>query len=27
VPIGFGLGALEPANWTREYGLEFRYRF
>ena len=27
VPVGFGLGVLEPANWTREYGLELRYRF
>jgi opacity protein-like surface antigen len=27
VPIGFGFGGLEPENWTREYGLEFRYRF
>jgi opacity protein-like surface antigen len=27
VPIGFGFGAMEPENWTREYGLEFRYRF
>ena len=27
VPIGFGEGAYEPANWTREYGLELRYRF
>jgi hypothetical protein len=26
-PIGFGLGALEPANSTREYGAEVRYRF
>ena len=26
-PIGFGLGGLEPANWTREYGFEVRYRF
>ena len=22
-----GSGALEPANWTREYGLELRYRY
>jgi outer membrane protein with beta-barrel domain len=27
VPIGGGFGGLEPANWTREYGLELRYRF
>jgi len=27
VPIGFGFGAMEPANWTREYGVELRYRF
>lgn len=27
VPIGGGLGVMEPENWTREYGLEFRYRF
>lgn len=26
-PIGFGLGALEPANSTRESGIELRYRF
>jgi hypothetical protein len=26
-PIGFGFGALEPANWTRESGVELRYRF
>ncbi len=26
-PIGAGLGGLEPANWTRESGVEFRYRF
>lgn len=26
-PIGFGFGALEPENWTREYGVEVRYRF
>lgn len=26
-PIGFGLGALEPANTTRESGIEVRYRF
>jgi Outer membrane protein beta-barrel domain len=24
---GRPLGAREPENWTREYGLEFRYRF
>ena len=27
VPIGLGRTAMEPANWTREYGLELRYRF
>ena len=27
VPIGLGFVAMEPANWTREYGLELRYRF
>ena len=27
VPIGFGSGALEPKNETREYGLEVKYRF
>jgi len=27
VPIGLGKAAMEPANWTREYGLELRYRF
>jgi hypothetical protein len=27
VPIGFGFGGLEPENWTREYGVELRYRF
>jgi opacity protein-like surface antigen len=27
VPIGFGFDAMEPANWTREYGVELRYRF
>lgn len=27
VPIGFGFGAMEPENWTREYGVELRYRF
>lgn len=27
VPIGLGTAAIEPANWTREYGLELRYRF
>jgi len=26
-PIGLGRGGLEPANWTRESGIEFRYRF
>ena len=26
-PIGLGRGGLEPANWTRETGIEFRYRF
>jgi Outer membrane protein beta-barrel domain len=26
-PAGFGLGLLEPANNTREYGVEARYRF
>jgi hypothetical protein len=26
-PIGGGAFGLEPANWTREYGLEIRYRF
>lgn len=27
VPVAVGVGAMEPANWTREYGLELRYRF
>jgi hypothetical protein len=27
VPIAPGLAGMEPANWTREYGLELRYRF
>lgn len=27
VSIGGGLGVMEPENWTREYGVEFRYRF
>ena len=27
VSIGGGFGALEPENWTREVGVEFRYRF
>ncbi|MGC2517834.1 MAG: outer membrane beta-barrel protein [Burkholderiales bacterium] len=27
VPIGFGRGAQEPRNQTREYGLELKYRF
>jgi len=27
VPISSTVGIMEPANWTREYGLEFRYRF
>ena len=26
-PIGLGAAGLEPANWTREGGIEFRYRF
>lgn len=26
-PIGMGLAGYEPANWTREAGLELRYRF
>ncbi len=26
-PIGRGRAGLEPANWTRESGIEFRYRF
>jgi hypothetical protein len=24
---GVPVGGLEPANWTREFGIEFRYRF
>jgi hypothetical protein len=27
VPVGLGTVAMEPANWTREYGVELRYRF
>ncbi len=27
VPIGMGFGGQEPANWTREFGVEFKYRF
>jgi hypothetical protein len=27
VPVAPGVGAMEPANWTREYGVELRYRF
>ena len=27
VPIGGGYGAQEPENWTKEYGVELRYRF
>jgi hypothetical protein len=27
VPIGLGFSAMEPENWTREYGVELRYRF
>jgi len=27
VPVGLGFVVTEPANWTREYGLELRYRF
>jgi hypothetical protein len=27
VPISPTVGLLEPANWTREYGVELRYRF
>jgi hypothetical protein len=27
VPIGGGYGAREPENYTREYGVELRYRF
>ena len=26
-PVGLGQSGLEPANWTRESGIEFRYRF
>jgi hypothetical protein len=26
-PVGLGRSGLEPANWTRESGIEFRYRF
>lgn len=26
-PIGLGFAGLEPANWTRESGVELRYRF
>ena len=26
-PIGLGQAALEPENYTRETGIEFRYRF
>jgi hypothetical protein len=26
-PIGGGRSGLEPENWTREIGVEFRYRF
>ncbi len=26
-PIGMGLAGYEPANWTREAGVELRYRF
>jgi hypothetical protein len=26
-PIGGGFSGLEPENFTREYGLELRYRF
>ncbi len=26
-PIGPGVAGREPANWTRESGIEFRYRF
>jgi hypothetical protein len=25
--IGGGFAGMEPKNWTREGGLEFRYRF
>ena len=27
VPIGGGFVGMEPENWTREYGVELRYRF
>ena len=27
VPIGLGRVGMEPENWTREYGVEFRFRF
>jgi hypothetical protein len=27
VPVGFGLGAQEPQNETREFGIEVKYRF
>jgi len=26
-PVGMGLAGMEPANWTREAGVELRYRF
>ena len=26
-PVGLGMAGREPANWTRESGIEFRYRF
>jgi len=26
-PAGLGQAALEPENWTRESGIEIRYRF
>jgi hypothetical protein len=26
-PVGNGLFGMEPANWTREWGAEFRFRF
>jgi len=26
-PVGMGFAGLEPANWTRESGVELRYRF
>jgi folate-dependent tRNA-U54 methylase TrmFO/GidA len=25
--VGVGLAGMEPANWTRETGVEVRYRF